>query len=75
MDTSSSIQAGIAQILLAGLQVYIDDWRSRFPDSKVIITGGDSEKLLQWGLTVDKIDLYLVFWGIGKAMNEKNRLT
>jgi len=64
MDTLSSIQGGIAHIFLAGLQAYIDDWRSRFPDSKVIITGGDGEHLVKWGLKVDIIDKNLIFWGL-----------
>ena len=63
-DTASSIQGGIAHILLAGLQAYIDDWRSQFPNSKVIITGGDGEHLMKWGLKVDIIDQNLIFWGI-----------
>ena len=64
MDTASSIQAGISHILLAGLQAYIDDWRSRFPDSKVIMTGGDGDRLKNWGLQVDVIDRNLIFWGL-----------
>ncbi|PZO37753.1 MAG: pantothenate kinase [Pseudanabaena frigida] len=67
IDTNSSIQAGISQILLAGLQAYINDWRSRFPDSKVIITGGDSEHLVKWGLQVDIIDKNLIFWGLWRC--------
>ncbi len=63
-DTVSAIQGGVAQILLAGLQVYINDWRSQFPDSKVIITGGDSEHLVRWGLQADMIDQHLIFWGM-----------
>jgi type III pantothenate kinase len=63
-DTVSSIQAGISQILLAGLQAYIDDWRSLFPNSKVIITGGDGDQLKQWGLDADIIDQSLIFWGL-----------
>ena len=63
-DTASSIQGGIAHILLAGLQAYIDDWRSQFPDSKIIITGGDGEHLMRWGLKVDIIDQNLIFWGL-----------
>jgi type III pantothenate kinase len=62
-DTNSSIQAGITHMLLAGLRVYIDDWRSRFPDSKIIVTGGDGEHLAKWGLEVDIIDRYLIFLG------------
>lgn len=64
IDTNSSIQAGISHIFLAGLQAYIDDWRSRFPNGKVIITGGDSEHLVKWGLKVDTIDKNLIFWGL-----------
>lgn len=64
LDTTSSIQSGISHIFLAGLQAYINDWRSQFPDSKVILTGGDGEQLRLWGLDVDGCDHYLVFWGI-----------
>jgi type III pantothenate kinase len=64
LDTPISIQAGIAHIFLAGLQAYIDDWRSQFLDSKVIITGGDGEHLVKWGLQVDIIDKNLIFWGL-----------
>jgi len=64
MDTHSSIQAGISHIFLAGLQAYIDDWRSRFPLGKAIITGGDGEYLVKWGLQVDIIDKNLIFWGL-----------
>lgn len=63
-DTNSAIQAGIAHILIAGLQAYIDDLRSQFPDSQVIITGGDGDYLVKWGLKVDMIDKNLIFWGI-----------
>ena len=63
-DTNSAIQGGVAHILIAGLQTYIDDWRSRFPDSKVIVTGGDSEHLVKWGLKVDMIDSNLIFLGL-----------
>jgi type III pantothenate kinase len=79
MDTVSSIQTGISQILLAGLQVYIDDWRSLFPKSKVIITGGDGDRFQGWGLTVDAIDQYLIFLGMlqvfqGKGQKEKGKI-
>ncbi|MBD2178760.1 type III pantothenate kinase [Pseudanabaena sp. FACHB-1998] len=64
MDTRSSIQGGIAHIFLSGLQAYIDNWRSQFPDAKVIITGGDGDHLVKWGLQVDIIDKNLIFWGL-----------
>jgi type III pantothenate kinase len=79
MDTVSSIQTGISQILLAGLQAYIDDWRSLFPDSKVIMTGGDGDRFQGWGLAVDEIDQYLIFLGMlqifqGKEQKEKGKI-
>jgi len=74
MDTVSSIQAGISQILLAGLQAYIDDWRSRFPDSKVIMTGGDGDRLKQWGLAVDEIDQYLIFLGMQSLQRKRKKV-
>ena len=67
-DTNSAIQGGVAHILVAGLQAYIDDWRSRFADSKVIITGGDGDHLMKWGLKVDIIDNNLIFWGISALL-------
>ena len=63
-DTNSAIQAGIAHIFIAGLQAYIDDWRSEFPQSQVIITGGDSDYLMKWGLKVDMMEKNLVVLGI-----------
>ncbi len=63
-DTNSAIQGGIAHLLIAGLQTYIDDWRSQFPHSQVIITGGDGDYLVKWGLKVDMIDKNLIFWGL-----------
>jgi len=63
-DTTGAIQSGVTQILLAGLQVYIDDWRSQFPDSQVILTGGDRDYLNKWGLGVDVIDKHLIFKGL-----------
>ena len=63
-DTNSAIQAGIVHILIAGLQAYIDDLRSQFPRSQVIITGGDCDRLVKWGLKVDMIDKHLIFLGV-----------
>ena len=63
-DTTGAMQSGVGWILLAGLQVYIDDWRSQFPNSQVILTGGDRDYLNRWGLGVDVIDKHLIFKGL-----------
>ncbi|WP_055073756.1 type III pantothenate kinase [Pseudanabaena sp. 'Roaring Creek'] len=72
MDTPSSIQTGIAHIFLSGLQAYITDWRSQFPHGRVILTGGDGDRLKSWGLRVDAIDTLLVFWGIWHCCRKIN---
>ncbi len=63
-DTASAIQGGVAHMLLAGLQSYTNDWRSQFPDSQVILTGGDGDRLRAWGLGINAIDQHLIFFGI-----------
>ncbi|PZV13694.1 MAG: pantothenate kinase [Pseudanabaena sp.] len=63
-DTNGAIQGGVAHLLILGLQAYIDDWRSQFPQSQVIITGGDRDRLVRWGLKVDIIEKNLIFLGI-----------
>ncbi len=53
---------------LCNAQAYIDDdWRSQFPDSKVIITGGVGEYLVKWVLQVGIIDKNLIFWGVWRC--------
>lgn len=69
VDTNGAIQTGIAHILLMGLQAYIDEWRSQYPEGKVIITGGDAECFSQWGLEFDAIAPDLVFWGMINTLN------
>ena len=63
-STSGAIESGIAHLFLDGLQAYIDDWRSQFPDSRIILTGGDGDRLREWGLQIDTLDTYLIFWGV-----------
>ncbi len=44
-ETSAAIYSGIAYTLLAGLQEFIADWRRRFPQGSVLLTGGDGQWL------------------------------
>jgi type III pantothenate kinase len=68
IDTNSAIQTGIAHILLMGLQAYIDEWRSQYPQGKVIMTGGDADYFQKWGLVIDVVDPNLIFWGMIKVL-------
>ncbi|MDJ0599015.1 MAG: pantothenate kinase [Crocosphaera sp.] len=70
-DTENAIISGILYTLLSGIKTFIDDWLNKYPDSKVILTGGDAEKLYNYlqqedyelleNLTVDQ---NLIFWGM-----------
>jgi type III pantothenate kinase len=44
-DTPSAIMSGVLYGLIAGLQDFIQDWHQQFPDSPVLVTGGDGELL------------------------------
>jgi len=48
LDTRQAIASGIIHTAIAGIQNYITDWRSRFPNSQVIFTGGDGQLLCQY---------------------------
>lgn len=71
MDTSQAIQSGTIYTLLAGIKEFIDEWLWLFSDSKIAMTGGDSE-LLKSAIKIkfpeigEKIilDKNLVFWGM-----------
>jgi type III pantothenate kinase len=61
-NTETAIQSGILHTVLSGIQSFIEDWRSQFPQSTVVLTGGDAELLNQF-LQL-KCDPSLSFWGI-----------
>jgi type III pantothenate kinase len=41
MTTPDAIRSGIFYTILSGVREFIEDWRSTYPDSKVVLTGGD----------------------------------
>ncbi len=45
MNTPEAIQSGVIYTLLAGIKDFIQSWLSLFPESKIAITGGDSDLL------------------------------
>lgn len=45
LNTESAIASGIIHTLLAGIQSFVEDWWQQYPDSAVVITGGDSKLL------------------------------
>ena len=75
-DTLTAIESGIVYTVLAGIRDFITDWRRQFPDSKIALTGGDSEILNsyiqdQFPEIAPQIisDHNLIFWGIQSVKN------
>jgi type III pantothenate kinase len=72
MNTSDAIQSGVIYTLLSGIKDFIEAWWHLFPNSQIVMTGGDSKLLKTYleqqfpdiatGLIVDN---NLIFQGIG----------
>ena len=52
-STPEAILSGVIYTTLAGLNDYINDWLAQFPNSTVLLTGGDGEFLQQGLQTVN----------------------
>lgn len=71
MNTADAIASGILYTLLAGLQAFVEDWWQQFPSSKVMLRGGDSDRLYGY-LTAYApalarqivVEPHLIFWGM-----------
>ncbi|WP_267383864.1 pantothenate kinase [Cyanobacterium sp. uoEpiScrs1] len=76
MTTSEAIQSGIIYTVLAAIKTFVKDWLKNFSTSKVLITGGDSQRIISY-LKVDndyfserlKQDSNLIFWGIREVFS------
>ncbi len=77
-STIEAIRSGVVYTLLAGVRDFVQDWQQQFPESKIVLTGGDApiiEKYLQgldpaWsGQLV--IDPDLIFSGIQAIVEQK----
>jgi type III pantothenate kinase len=68
MDTVTAIQSGLAYSAIGTVRDFVLDWRSQFPHSQIVVTGGDGERLCDWGKQEGMLDLRfdpnLIFWGI-----------
>lgn len=54
LTTETAIASGVVHTLAAGIQSFIADWHQRFPQSQIILTGGDSNLLWQYLSLSDK---------------------
>ena len=48
VNTTDAIASGIIYTLLAGVREFIAAWLQQFPESSVVMTGGDSDRLYQY---------------------------
>jgi type III pantothenate kinase len=63
-DTATAIQSGVVNTAIAGIMHVIQQWAQSYPDSKIILTGGDAEQLsiyierwvFQYGASVQELN-------------------
>lgn len=58
-DTNSAIHSGLLYTVIAGLADFISDWRSLYPNSKIVFTGGDSELIFKSMNTENELQIHL----------------
>jgi type III pantothenate kinase len=71
LNTKEAIQSGTIYTLIAGIKDFVTAWYREFPDSKVVITGGDRSYLLNYlqayspQIAAEIVaDPHLIFWGM-----------
>jgi type III pantothenate kinase len=70
-NTPDAIQSGIIYTLLASIQDYVHTWLRQFPNSHIVITGGDRTLLLNYLQIFDQAlgekiieTPHAIFWGM-----------
>ncbi|MCC0178978.1 pantothenate kinase [Waterburya agarophytonicola K14] len=71
-NTEKAIASGIIYTTIAGIYSYIQNWQRQYPDSQIILTGGDAEILStylrqQYSELKIKSDRNLIFYGMQLA--------
>ncbi|MBW4470128.1 MAG: pantothenate kinase [Stenomitos rutilans HA7619-LM2] len=71
LNTTDAIASGILYTFLAGLRDFVTAWWQQFPNSPVLLRGGDSERLYAYLTAYDPalasrvtIEPELIFWGL-----------
>ena len=75
LNTEQAIASGIIYTTIAGIYSYICDWQQQYPNSQIVITGGDADILAQY-LQQQYPDLkstiicdrHLIFYGMKLAL-------
>lgn len=75
LNTPEAIQSGIIYTLLSGIKDFIEAWSRDYPDTKIVITGGDRNLLFnliksQFPEIAAQIivEKNLILWGIKKTL-------
>ncbi len=78
-NTTAAIQSGIIYSLIAGVQNFVEAWWEIYPNSQVILTGGDRQILFnylksQFPQIAEKLkcDRHLIFWGMQAYRQQQN---
>jgi type III pantothenate kinase len=76
LNTPEAIQSGVIYTLLSGIKDFITAWWDLFPESKIVITGGDGYILHKYlNILYAKIlanmivENNLIFWGMRELVN------
>ncbi len=71
VDTPNAIASGVIYTTLAGVRDFMENWWQEFPESAVVLTGGDSRALHTYLQTFSPetaakvtADPHLIFWGM-----------
>lgn len=75
-NTALAIQSGVIYTLISSIQDFTKDWLSKYPQSKVILTGGDALLLFEYLKIIFPemsykitVDSNLIFLGIQEYIN------
>jgi type III pantothenate kinase len=71
IDTTEAIASGVIYTAIAGIRDFIDDWLQQFPESQIVLTGGDAELIIGYLQEQNfkskqkiNVDRNLIFWGM-----------
>jgi type III pantothenate kinase len=75
--TPTAIQSGISHILTAGIIDFIQDWQRQYPNSAIVLTGGDAALIQTWLnalapalATQTQVNPQLIFAGVQAVLSQ-----
>lgn len=77
LETGEAIRSGILYTLLAGVEQFIEQWQQRFPESAIVLTGGDGATLAAGLQAIAPqvaaqvvLDEEVLFWGMAAMVGQ-----